>query len=158
LNVSLLVAGVSWAGAVAASPSFPEALVSAVPMPDCTPGCAVCHRDNAGGQATATQKFAAAMLANGLVPAKPETVKTAVEALRAANTDTDLDMKPDILELAAGQNPNLPGTASVCLPTYGCGARIAPAATHAKGAAVALLGAAALVFLGRRARALRSRR
>lgn len=152
VNLSLLAVTVSWAGAAAASPTFPEALAEAAGMGSCTPGCSVCHQDNNGGQGTASKKFATSMLVGGLLPMNPGTVKIAVESLRGSNKDTDGDMKSDIAELAAGQDPNFPGGTSICIPTYGCGARIAPAPAHAAGVA-GLLTAFGLALLGRRARA-----
>jgi MYXO-CTERM domain-containing protein len=150
--LSLVAALLSWAGAAAASATFPSALVAAVPMGDCTPGCAVCHRDNNGGQGTAIKPFAGAMLSSGLIPTKPESVTAAVEALRAKNGDLDKDGKFDIAELAAGQDPNASTAASICLPTYGyqCGVRIATAPARERSAAVVLLGIVVLGLLRRR--------
>jgi hypothetical protein len=147
----LLTAALTWSGAASASDSFPEALVEAAEMGDCTPGCSVCHRDNNGGPGTAIKKFASAMVVEGLRQKQPETVKPAVEALRTKNSDVDDDMKFDIDELAAGQDPNVPTPLSVCLPTYGFGCavtRVSP-----PGLDLALLGSAALlVFMRRRSR------
>jgi hypothetical protein len=135
-----------------ARPEFPQILADTVHMP-CVPQCVVCHNDNDGGYGTLrklhhsgapdTPGFAmnlvaiSPMLGNGGDYLNGGDVNSLAPVLRdAANftpaPDVDGDGKPDLVELASGDDPNdpTPGAKVACNsegPTYGCGgeARVA---------------------------------
>lgn len=153
LALVLWAAALSSSGRAFASGTFPAALAEAAQMGDCTPGCIVCHTSNEGTLGTAVQKFAGAMKGEGLMATLPNSVKPAVDGLRADRSDVDGDMVLDIDELASGRNPNVPGDSSVCLPIYGFGCAV-PAVRAAPGElGLALFaGAALLVGVRRRGR------
>jgi hypothetical protein len=65
--------------------------------------------------------------------------------------DSDADGMSDFDELKAGRDPLLPGALSLCLPSYGCGARIAAAPPPDDSATLlaVLLVTSALISAGR---------
>jgi hypothetical protein len=115
-----------------ASPTFPGALQEAANMP-CAPQCTLCHRDSAGGYGTlvegttAAPTFVKQMIDAdpGLEAENPSSVKPALDAVEGLGADSDGDGVGDVAELREGSNPNIKGDATLCGPTYGCGARIA---------------------------------
>ncbi|HMR06940.1 MAG TPA: hypothetical protein PKA88_14245 [Polyangiaceae bacterium] len=153
IRVALLAIGVTLlAGSVAASPSYPTEILDALEM-DCAAPCTVCHQDTTGGAGTATKAFADALIDNGLEGEAASTVKTALDALDAAGTDSDGDGVGDVEELRQGRDPNLAGDAAICGPQYGCGARIAnPNARLDPDATLLALCVASVLLLGSRRR------
>jgi MYXO-CTERM domain-containing protein len=121
---------------------FPGLVHASLKM-KCTPGCGLCHVDpNGGGPrnpwgtargAFATIQDGGAILAKQMPP------------------DFDRDGTDDVTELKAGSNPGIPGESSVCLPEYGCGARLARA-PGPPGSFLWALAAGALLSLRRRQR------
>ena len=107
--------------AALASPTFPVIVANEVDMP-CTPSCVLCHATAAGGSGTASQDFAFAMLAAGLVQADDATVPPALAAVAETESDVDGDGLTDIEALGLGRNPNIDGVdfCSVPLAQYGC--------------------------------------
>jgi hypothetical protein len=98
----------------------------------CVPPCTLCHRDQDGSFGTVRlseggKPFGDALMRlGGLEGSDRSGLAPALETLRQAGTDSDGDAEPDLEELTAGRDPNLPGAGSFCGPTYGCGARVAP--------------------------------
>ncbi len=132
-----------------ASDSYPGALQEALDM-SCPPPCTVCHADSSGGLGTVYvedggRAFGEAMMEIGLLEAKkPGMLREALELLEQAGVDSDGDGVTDVAALRAGLDPNAGG--SVCGPTYGCGASVAPRRPSSSPDALAL-GAAACVAL-----------
>ncbi|HEY4118445.1 MAG TPA: thrombospondin type 3 repeat-containing protein [Byssovorax sp.] len=112
-----------------------------------TPQCSLCHPNNVTGPGTAQQPFAESMKAAGLAPYDDASLNAALLALQSAMTDSDGDGVSDIDELLAGTDPN--GAGAILVPTYGCGARIAPTSDGADGVA-AFVTAALLALSARR--------
>lgn len=139
-------------GAAHASPTYPGALQTELEMA-CAPPCTICHRDLAGGFGTVEKPFGRAMLAAGLPAASPDRLADALADLRAEGKDSDGDGDPDVEELESGADPN--GDGVLCGPTYGCGARVAPAEGSFEGI---LASAAVLLALAAGARTSRSSR
>lgn len=134
-----------------ASSTYPSALADASGMP-CTPTCTVCHETNSGGSGTVVQAFGMAMMDRGLTGgSQVDLVTSAFDTLSADGVDSDGDGVTDADELAAGDNPNddttFCGGDAPLTPTYGC---FNSAQSPVTGLAV--LGAAAVVALGRRRR------
>jgi len=132
-----------------ARPEYPGAIQEAASIP-CTPTCLLCHTEIPGNKHNLNGIFSTTLLLNGLVPAHPETMPTAIANMRTKGTDTDADGKIDVDELAAGTDPNTADpTKEICGPNYGCGAHLAPAPpprrTPVMWWLVGLLAAAALV-------------
>jgi MYXO-CTERM domain-containing protein len=69
----VLLLGVALPRPAAASDEFPTELREAAGL-DCTPTCTTCHTTDPGQAGTATTSFARAMILEGLVPQRPETV------------------------------------------------------------------------------------
>jgi hypothetical protein len=153
-RVILAVFGIG--ASAAASPSYPEAIQSALGMP-CAPACTLCHDSQSGGLATANQPFALAMIQAGLAGKDASLVAPALEQLELAGgpdagapVDSDGDGEGDVAELREGRNPNGPGV--VCGPRYGCGARVEPRGQLDGLTLAAALGLTALLFGLRRRR------
>jgi hypothetical protein len=126
---------------------YPAKVHDAVKM-ECTPGCGLCHIDpNGGGERNqwGAERWGLATASN------------AIELLRMQmNPDYDHDGKDDVAELQAGENPGVPGASSVCIPEYGCGARLARTPAP-PGPISGALAAGLLVFTLRWRRAARVR-
>ena len=108
-----------------ASPAYPSAIATDLSTP-CTPACTVCHQSNAGGNGTATQPFATAMQARGLIGGSNTTgLQTALTAMATDQVDSNGDGVIDTEELAAGVDPNTGAdfcsTNAPTPPHYGCG-------------------------------------
>jgi hypothetical protein len=116
----------AWSGSAFASPSFPGELQDQLDMP-CVPQCTLCHRDSNGGVGTATRPFGAAVQSAGLELKRPDLIATVLAALERGRFDSDEDGILDVDELRQGDNPNQSGQGFLCA-TYGCTARVAPAA------------------------------
>jgi uncharacterized protein (TIGR03382 family) len=100
------------AGPALASTNYPPILASesgAVRSPPCN----VCHAGAAGGPSTpANMPFVDTLYRAGLGgPQNPNTLRQAVQSLRAGTQDTDSDGTRDFDELAASRDPNRAGTA-----------------------------------------------
>jgi hypothetical protein len=143
----------------AAQGEYPKQVQQNFQMGECLPGCGLCHKDpRGGGERNAWGNM------RGTSAARASDAPVFDE-------DSDGDGTSDRDELKVGSNPGngmstpaTVATSSVCLPagvempTYGCGARIAPAppagANGTAGAAGLLAGI--LVFVGLRRRAART--
>ncbi len=118
-----------------ASPVFPGEVRKHLNL-SCVPQCTLCHSVNPGVLGTAAgpkgTKFGTAFWGTGKV--KLGDASSVGPALDQLGTDmTDSDGKdangsaggPDILQIQANSNPSQNGE-SICGPTYGCGAHVAP--------------------------------
>ena len=125
------------------------------------PPCRVCHIQGTTGSGSVETPFGVSMHAHGLTSDR-STLNPALDALAAANVDSDGDGVPDIDELVADTDPNTPVDVPLSSsdPSYGCAT--APAPTTARAAdlplLVALLGASVLLRRRRRNGASRSAR
>jgi hypothetical protein len=89
-----------------------------------TPPCSLCHAKGNTGVGTVVTPFAWSMRSKGLVVDDPDSVVRALDALKAAHTDSDGDGVSDIDELIAGTDPNTAARVPIRPaddPTYGCG-------------------------------------
>lgn len=107
----------------AAQEEFPR-LVKEHLVLDYAPPCSVCHAKGNTGSGTVVTPFGWSMRGRGLEADAPNTVASALDALKTAKTDSDGDGTPDVSELIAGTDPNVAGR--VPLPNgeqtgYGCG-------------------------------------
>lgn len=128
--VSWLTALVAGSAVAHASPTFPPLLKNKLELaeiPYGPLGCQLCHSDDTGGPMTVTTPFGRAMLKAGTQGANPPSMLAALAALEATSNDSDLDGIPDIAELKAGEDPNVPAEGSgapeveqVPLPQTGC--------------------------------------
>lgn len=115
-----------------ASPEFPGQLRKARDIP-CVPTCMLCHNDPNGGKGTSNQFAPRALAAMTLVS-------------YAFNEDYDGDGMNDGEELKNGRSPVIFGAVSVCVPEFGCGARLTrPAAPGVHDARPWLVGIIALL-------------
>lgn len=129
-------------GRAAARETYPGKLRSGLDMA-CTPGCGLCHIDPSGGGDR--NPWGEARGASALSP------DIAAALQKQMPPDFDSDGMDDASELKQGFNPGVRGQASVCIPEYGCGARLA----RAPGTPAPLLSAlvaGALLALRRRQR------
>jgi hypothetical protein len=94
-----------------ASPSYPGLLQTDLNLGYTlgTNDCIICHTSNPGNINSATQPFAMAMRAAGLVLESPGSLQAALATLKANKTDSDCDGVPDIQQLIDGRDPNPPG-------------------------------------------------
>ena len=99
-------------GAASAKPEYSGKLQENLDLP-CAPTCMICHTDPAGGAEHRNQYWL------NFYPALNSTVPVTLLG------DADKDGKSDGDELKAGENPVIYGNAPVCIPDYGCGARVA---------------------------------
>lgn len=150
-----------FAASANATPTFTSVIQRELMMQRSPPGvCGVCHRGGLTTAGTVTTPFGRSLRSNGLMANDEDSLKAALAAIDAANTDSDRDGCSDIAELksTAGPNggPTNPNRAGDCgggTPStteddfgpvlYGCGANAAP------GALLVALAA----WLGRRRRA-----
>jgi hypothetical protein len=122
----------AFAGEGLASPDYPAAIASHLAL-SYTPACTICHSNNLGGIGTVTRPFGIAMREHGLVSGSEPSLFAALDSMAADGTDSACDGTPDIVDLKAGRDPNVPdgdGGTGACgqtlSPRYGCGAQIAP--------------------------------
>lgn len=168
LFVSAIAFALTSVESAAAAPNFPDA-VQEVFGTSCVPSCLLCHSTNPGRKGTAFggQPFGLALAAKGIVgEASDDVIKaalikmrdgdpTAVPPVAATNSDGAEDALSDAAELAGDINPN-PGNAELCEVTYGCGARVAPAAPNRRFAIFSSVAVAlGLIGLTLRARSKR---
>ncbi len=152
LSISIAALAAGAPRLAAASPSYPgdvQAHLGLTYMPNCD----LCHTTNQGGPGMATTAFVINMQAQGLMQLDDPTVATALDALKAAGTDSDCNGTDDITQLENGQDPStgqyIDGsgktapTESGCAnsgpdPIYGCGAhaQLSAGPTPWQGAAV----------------------
>lgn len=128
-------------GRAHAQPEYPSKLRTAVQM-QCTPGCGLCHLNpNGGGNRNpwGNERGILVRLAD-----------VATQLAKLPNPDFDHDGTADVDELRKGSNPGVPGPSSICIPEYGCGARLAPAAPPEPIYATLAAGALFAAALGRR--------
>ncbi len=78
---------------------------------ECVPSCLLCHTSPAGGSGTASQPFAEALLAEGLLISDAASTGASLDAVLAAGTayDGNADGVNDVAELTVGENPNPDG-------------------------------------------------
>lgn len=101
----------------AATPDFPGVVAEHLQLAT-TPGCELCHAGTQG-RGTVTTPFGVSMRSRGAQAYDNDSIKTALDALAAENTDSDGDGVPDIQELKEGTDPNGSGTETI-KPEYGC--------------------------------------
>jgi MYXO-CTERM domain-containing protein len=144
-----------------ATPNFPPEVARHLSLP-APPDCSLCHHDGITGLGTVTTPFGTSMRAQGLVPFDTASLDSALDALDQAKVDSDGDCVPDIDELKAGTNPDVPDNpdGGACAdesaaaanapppPVYGCQLRVAPDEPPAT-AGLWALGAAALALVSR---------
>jgi hypothetical protein len=141
-----------------ATPNFPPEIHAHLGL-TADPPCAICHQGGVTGLGTVTTPFGKAMRARGLVPFDIGTLDAALDKMAADKVDSLGDGTPDIDDLKAGRDPNVPdGDAGTTvpvdvavIPAYGCGARVAPVGdVDPWAAALGALVAAALVVSRRK--------
>lgn len=149
LVIALSAAWVTtWGATAAAKPEYPGKLQEKLDMP-CAPTCMLCHTSPEGGgdKINSFAPFGSAV-ANGQPP----------ESFLMG--DADGDNVSDLDELKKGTNPVIEGDATVCVPEYGCGARLArtpdDGRVHSDGWLLGALGVGLLLRL--KMRSARTRR
>ena len=139
---AILMGATMLASAALATPTFTGVMQTELGMSGPPPGvCAVCHLNGVTTTGTVTTPFGRALRMNGLMPNNDATLKAALAAVEAANTDSDMDGCTDIAELKAMPDPTNPnragdcgggdggtggGTAVLGPIRYGCGASSVP--------------------------------
>lgn len=124
-----------------AEAEFPGKLRAAVQM-QCTPGCGLCHIDPNGGGARNPWGNERGVLITIADIAK--------QLAKLPNPDFDHDGTNDVDELKKGSNPGVPGPSSICIPEYGCGARLARTAAPPEPIYATLAAGALFAALKRR--------
>lgn len=128
--------------ALASSP-FPDVIkthlsLSAPPAASCT----LCHTNGNTGFGTVNTPFGKSLRGKGAVATDEAKLKTALDGLASAMTDSDGDGTDDITELKAGRDPNVAdgstdggtgggaggggGSSGPGALKYGCGASVVP--------------------------------
>jgi MYXO-CTERM domain-containing protein len=124
-----------------ATPNFPSKLESELGLV-APPACGLCHAGSPG-RGNVETPFGKALRARGLVAYDEASLGRALEALTAAQLDSDGDGVPDIDELKSGSDPNAAG--ATITPEYGC-------SVHAPVGESAWLVALTLAAIARRRR------
>jgi hypothetical protein len=119
------------------------------------PPCSLCHEKGNTGSGTVVTSFGWSMRGKGLVVDDPSSIDRALDALRAAKTDSDGDGVPDVDELVAGTDPN--SAASVRIPDgkdpgYGCGGEAPDPNRRGEGFMIPVAFGAAAMLRRRRTR------
>ena len=137
---------VALASLALATPTYSGLLRTELSMVGLPPGvCAVCHRNGSTQNGTVTTPFGKSLRDNGLIANDETSLRTALAAIEAANTDSDQDGCSDIAELKAMPAPTNPNRKGDCGSTtggaggdvdeeestlgplrYGCGANATP--------------------------------
>jgi len=126
VNRALLLA-LAVAGPALASSTFPVAVQTHLSLSAPPPqSCALCHLNGVTGVGTVNTLFGISLRAHGAVAVDEAKLGTALDAMRADNTDSDGDGTPDIQELINGTDPNDAGGPKLPNPRYGCGANAVP--------------------------------
>ena len=113
--VLILVAAPVWASA-----QFPGTIKTKYSLA-AEPPCAICHTNGITGIGTVNTPFGTAMRMHGLVAGSDASLNTALDAMAAANVDSDGDGVTDVDELKAGHDPNVFGPVPLQVePAYGC--------------------------------------
>lgn len=172
LSIALLTPAVA-----SATSSFPNAMKTHLAL-TYSPPCTVCHTTDSGGSGTVTKEFGKSMRENGLSSGNTDSLNAALDALTAANVDSDCDGVLDPQQLKDGREPNSGefidgsgkpkpdnadagacgsgGEGSSTDPAYGCGAQLAhgpaPQSAWAMVAALATMLGLAASRRGRRRR------
>lgn len=133
--VLLMISAPAWA-----TDAFPAAIQTKLGLADLPPDlCSLCHTNGVTGTGTVNTPFGKAMRMNGLLPNDTASLNAALDALAAANIDSDGDGITDVAELMAGTSPNVAnsgmgggagggGGGVVELPPvkFGCGGTVVP--------------------------------
>ena len=87
-----------------------------------TPQCSLCHIRGNTGAGTEIQPFAISARSFGFA-GDPNTLRTALQQMADAGTDSDSDGVSDVTELLRGTDPNVYGAVPFSTqsdPSYGC--------------------------------------
>lgn len=148
----VVIACVTRAASAFASPAYPSGVTAHLGL-SYTPACTICHTNDTGGIGTVTRPFGISMRAHGLVSESEPSLFAALDSMAADHTDSVCDGTPDIDDLKAGRDPNVPdgdagpaGCGDTVIPRYGCGATVAPRSDDETASSIA--GWSALIFGG----------
>jgi len=116
------------------SEEYPSVLQEELDMA-CPPTCLVCHTTQPGEEGSASKAFATSLKGFGLKAENEDSLRSALEDLIMAGTDSDDDGAADQVELASEPpsdpndallTPTAPGEGMCAAEVkYGCGAQIA---------------------------------
>ena len=128
-----------------ASEAYPQHLAAKYAL-ECVPGCQICHLDAGGGPQKINRQFGFNLKLAGLGIQDVAGLDAAL-AKYNATLDSDSDGATDLVELAAGTDPNGPGTDWCTGPKYGCGAATITRAASKRGVDPAATLAGSLLFV-----------
>lgn len=151
LCAATAICALLWSGAAAATENLPPAIARHLAL-SYEPSCSVCHLGGKTGAGTVTTPFGRSARDRGLVEEDVAILNSVLDRMQGERVDSDADGVPDVDELLAGTDVNLPADGSVGLQTYGCVGRVA-AGHDAEPLGAALVAGLALVLSLRRARA-----